>query len=362
MKICIVGGGNIGTAIAVELAHSGHSINVLTSRPRDWSRTLTAVDFDGRLLFDGEINLATSDVRTAIDGVDYIFVTLPSNVQAAFAQQVLPFVDDGMKFVMHPGFGGAEFIFRNTAGNQRDIRLYGLRRVHAIARLHEYGHSVWFDKKRSIEIAAMSNDDLETVGAEIGEMFDMPCETLPNYLCVTLTPSNPVLHTSRLYTMFRAFDRPFDANKLFYADWTDEASEVLFALDEEVQSICHSLDEADLRSVLSLKTHYESDTPRALTEKLRSIESLSRILSPMKQTADGWVPDFDNRYFACDFRYGLDILEQFASLLRLHAPMMNEVMSWYRRAARVNEHAIDLADFGLHSKRDIYDYYNIRTR
>ena len=194
------------------------------------------------------------------------------------------------------------------------------------------------------------------------ELFDMQCEILPNYLCITLTPSNPVLHTSRLYTMFRSFEQPLSDNPLFYADWTDEASDVLLKLDDEVQSICHALDAIDLGSVRSLKDHYESDSARSLTKKLRSIESLSKIHSPMKQTGDGWGPDFGSRYFTCDFNYGLDILQQFATILRLNTPTIDEVMAWYRRSVPSVGRALELSHFGLHSKRDIYDYYQIGRR
>ena len=357
MKICIVGGGNLGTAMAVEFAHNGHSINVLTSRPHAWSKTLTAVDADGRVLFDSEIELATSDIGTAFDGADYIIVTLPSNVQAAFSKNAAPFVRAGMKFIMNPGFGGSEFLLREIVDGGGVVA--GLQRVHAIARIREYGHKVWFSKKKAIQLATLSATSLDSIIRDVEMLFGMPCEALPNYLCITLTPSNPVLHTSRLYTMFRSFERPLSTNPLFYADWTDEASEVLIRLDDEVQSICHALDAIDLRSVLSLKVYYESDSARNLTKKLRSIESLRKILSPMKQTVDGWIPDFDNRYFSCDFNYGLDILQQFATLLRLNTPMIEEVMSWYRRAVPSEHRAIDLSCLGIHSKRDIYDYYNI---
>ena len=121
MKICIVGGGNLGTAMAVEFAHGGHSINVLTSRPHDWSKKLTAVDADGREMYKAEINLATSDIPTAFDGVDYVFVTLPSNVQAAFAAKAVAFISDKMKFIMTPGFGGSEFIFAQHRGGGKKI-------------------------------------------------------------------------------------------------------------------------------------------------------------------------------------------------------------------------------------------------
>ena len=33
MKICIVGGGNIGTAMAVDFASKTHAVKILTSRP-----------------------------------------------------------------------------------------------------------------------------------------------------------------------------------------------------------------------------------------------------------------------------------------------------------------------------------------
>lgn len=38
MKICIVGGGNLGTAMAVDFASKNHTINILTSRPQDWKK------------------------------------------------------------------------------------------------------------------------------------------------------------------------------------------------------------------------------------------------------------------------------------------------------------------------------------
>ena len=42
MKICIVGGGNLGTSMAADFASKGHTVNILTSRPQDWQRNITA--------------------------------------------------------------------------------------------------------------------------------------------------------------------------------------------------------------------------------------------------------------------------------------------------------------------------------
>ena len=42
MKICIVGGGNLGTSMAADFASKGHSVSILTSRPQDWQKNITA--------------------------------------------------------------------------------------------------------------------------------------------------------------------------------------------------------------------------------------------------------------------------------------------------------------------------------
>lgn len=355
MEICIVGGGNIGTAMAVDLAAKNHAVNVFTSKPERWAQEISAVSKAGEKLFSGKLNLVTNNFSDAATSADYIFVTLPSNVQGDFAEKISAAVVDNMKFVMVPGFGGAEFLMQPVI--RRGAKLLGLQRVPCIARLREYGRSVWFENKPSISLAALNEQNLNAVAQDLEKLLSMPCEVLPNYLCVTLTPSNPVLHTSRLYSMFRQME-PLKESPLFYADWTDEASEILFRLDGEVQEICRALPEFDLSSVKSLKIHYESETPAALTRKIKSISSLSKISSPLVQTAEGWLPDFANRYFKCDFGYGLDILSQFAEILNLHSPTMKKILQWYNSNAKITGHSVNLESCGLTSKEKILDFYS----
>ena len=66
-----------------------------------------------------------------------------------------------------------------------------------------------------------------------------------------------------------------------------------------------------------------------MTAKLRSIKSLSTILSPMKHIAGGWVPDFESRYFTEDFPFGLTILKTFCLAYGVETPFMDIVLGWY---------------------------------
>ena len=353
MKICIVGGGNIGTAMAVDFANKGHSVRILTSKPELWSRKISAVDIDTEETIETEIDLATSDVETALDSADLIFVTLPSNVQKGFVEKSERFVQPGMKFVLTPGFGGSEFIFEPLMKKQ--IEFYGMQRVPYIARVQEYGRRVNFSRKKSLQTASLKKS--ADIHSTLETLFDIPCECLPNFLCVTLTPSNPILHTARIFSLFRDL-QPTSENLYFYASWSDESSRILLEMDEELQKICCTLPEFDLKAVRSLKDHYEASTVEAMTRKLSSIKSLKNILSPMKKIETGWIPDFDNRYFICDFAYGLDILLQFAQILRTPAEKMNKVMSWYRTASKNFDRAVDLKSFGIETRDDIIKFYS----
>lgn len=353
MKICIVGGGNIGTAMAADFSHKGHKVRMLTSKPELWSKKIFAVDIDTSKTIEAEIDFATSDIESALDSVDLIFVTLPSNVQKSFVEKAERFIKSGTKFILTPGFGGSEFIFKRLMKKQ--IEFYGMQRVPYIARIQEYGRRVNFSRKKSLQTASLQRS--KNINSTLETLFDIPCECLLNYLCVTLTPSNPILHTARIFTLFRNL-KSTSENLYFYASWSDESSLILLEMDEELQKICRALPEFDLKSVKSLKDHYEASTIEAMPKKLSSIKSLKNILSPMKKIETGWIPDFDNRYFICDFAYGLDILLQFAQILQTPAENMNKVMSWYRTASKNFERAVDLKSFGIETRDDIIKFYS----
>ena len=112
----------------------------------------------------------------------------------------------------------------------------------------------------------------------MSEIWGIPCFPLPNYLSVTLTPSNPILHTTRLRTLFADYEegKVYSRNTLFYGEWDGASSELLIKCDEELQKLIKVMDKLDLSAVRSLKIHYESGTVEAMTKKLCSIKKPSQ--------------------------------------------------------------------------------------
>ena len=187
-----------------------------------------------------------------------------------------------------------------------------------------------------LHVATIPASHAAMLAEMVGELFDLPVEMLPNYLVETLTPSNPILHTTRIRSMFRDW-KPgicFDRNILFYEEWDVPSSELLLACDDELQRVCRALEPAtglDLSGVRSLREHYGSPDAPSITAKISGIPGFKGLLSPMKEVAPGqWVPDFGSRYFKADFPYGLKAIKDIAVLADVPVPTIDEVDAWYR--------------------------------
>ena len=260
---------------------------------------------------------------------------------------------------MVPGTGGGECAFRECI--EKGATLFGLQRVPSVARLIKYGKTVCATGyRKELHVAALPQFKTDEVRKIISSIFDMPCIALPHYLNLTLTPSNPILHTVRLRTLFKDYQEgvTYGSIPLFYEEWNNEASELLFKCDDEVQQICAVLNpyHYDLSYVKSLKTHYDSDTPEQLTKKISSIPSLQGLKTPMMEADAGYIPDFHSRYFTADFPFGLDILVQIADFMKVDVPNMKDTLKWYRNIAQ-DDTKFCFEDFGIFNKTDFIRYY-----
>ena len=229
----------------------------------------------------------------------------------------------------------------------------------SVARLEQYGKRVRCEGLRDkLALASIPSNIAFEISDWFSNLWGIPCEVLPNYLSVTLTPSNPILHTTRLKTLFEDYydGKYYEKNPLFYGEWDDKSSSLLLACDDELQQICYKLNKIDLNCVRSLKLHYESETIEAMTKKIRSIKSLHSLSTPMKQTPNGWIPDFESRYFSADFPYGLYLIMQFADIVGVQAPNIHETMAWYHNVTQ-DKKGIRLAEHDIRSVNDIYSLY-----
>ena len=327
-SICICGGGSLGHVVAGYLAATKPvKVNVLTQRPERWSREIVVDTPDGRVLHGG-LNVVSSDPEEALSGVDVVLLCLPGFAIRDQLIKIRPYLNKDT--YVGSVFSSTGFFFEAMKLLGEDIPLWGFQRVPFIARTEEYGHSAHLlGYKSAHNIAVERCDDKEGFRALIVSLFDAPVTLLRNYYEASLTNSNPLLHTSRLYTMFGGKNegRVFPRMILFYEEWTVEAAQLLIDMDEEFFTILRYLpvSEGYLPRILD---YYESHDAESLARKLSSIQGFKGITSPMTETAEGWVPDFASRYFTEDFPYGLRYIWELAHQLNVDVPCIDKVYNW----------------------------------
>ena len=355
MKITIVGGGNIGTQFAVHCAEKGHEVTMLTSKPEVFCNHLTIVDENGIVTHEGKIYQVTNDPTVGYSFADFIMITLPANMMKRCADEVYRCSRKEAIIGVVPGNGGSECAFHQSI--ERGNTFFLMERVPAIARLVEKGKCVKSTGYRGeLHISSLPSGKAQECCEIIEKIFDIPCIAIPGILNLTMTPSNPILHTTRMRTIFANYRDGivYDRIPLFYEDWDDESSKLLIVCDEEVQEICRAL--PGLQHVKSLRDHYESQTPEAMTNKLSSILAFKGIGTPSVKVDGGYIPDLHSRYFTADFSFGLSIIQQIGTFAGVKTPNIDATMDWYEKIA-VETESFRYNEYGITSRSEFLGFY-----
>ena len=180
-----------------------------------------------------------------------------------------------------------------------------------------------------LNLAVEQTTDKEALRLTIEQLFHTPTQLLQSHYEASLTNSNPLLHPSRLYTLWKDWHEGivYDKNPYFYADWTLEAAQLYIDMDAEFQTLLRTLPVRS-EAIPDVLTYYESHDAASLAHKLRTIPAFQGILSPMKEVEGGFLPDFHSRYFTEDFPFGMRFIIELAQEKGVQIPKIKEVYEW----------------------------------
>jgi hypothetical protein len=328
MKICIVGGGNGAHALASTLGQRGDlDVYVLTRKPNLWGSILTAIDsHDNKIV--GKIKKASNNAVDVIPQADIILISLPFFALNEIMDKISPYIKSNAWVGAFPGLGGFYWLARKKLGQK--IKLFGTQRVPYISRTIDYGKELSITSIRNnLFVASSPAKEFNRIASILEQIFNIPIIEVNNFLGVALTPSNPILHTSRLYGLFHNWnDEIYWREKiLFYEEWDNTSSDILLKCDEEVQNICANIP-LDLSCVISLKKHYNATNRHDMTQSISGIYNLKGITAPMILLEHGYVPDFTSRYFIEDFPHGIIFIKSIAELVSCPVPTIDKVIRW----------------------------------
>lgn len=324
LRICICGGGGLGHVCAgVVGSREDVELSMLSGHPDRWSDSITVTDGEGKR-YEAAIKRVSSRPEEVIPGQDIILLCLPGFLIEKTLLDIKPYLGHAAVGTVVSSTGFFFFAHDILGAN---AKLFGFRRVPFISRVREYGRTANLLGYKAGLTAVLENiEDRDAFRKELERLFATPVSLLDNFLEVSLSNSNPILHTGRLYSMFcgrenKVFDHPI----LFYKEWTDDASRMLIEMDAEFFEL---LDQLEIKSIPSLLDYYESDNASSLTRKIQSIPAFQSIPSPMKRVNGGWVADFESRYFTEDFPFGLRWIKTLADQNNVPMPFIDKVYRW----------------------------------
>ena len=327
-RIAICGGGNLGHVVAgFVAAQKKYEVCLLTRQPERWSEELT-IEAPEDTIYVGRLSGIYNNARQAVYDADIVLLCLPGYGIRDTLLQIRDFLrpDAAVGSVV----SSTGFFFQAMELLPKTQPLFGFQRVPFISRIEEYGHRArLMGYKDSLELAIEQSSNPESLRLVLQQMLRTPIHLLKSHYEVSLSNSNPLLHPSRLYSLWKDWHEGivYDRIPLFYEEWTEEAAELYIQMDNELQAL---LEQLPVRkgSIATVLDYYESTDAVSLARKLRSIEAFKGILAPMKEVEGGYVPDFHSRYFTEDFPYGLAIVRRLTHQYGIEAPNIEQVYQW----------------------------------
>ena len=328
MKICICGGGNLGHVVAgFVAAKQKHEVCLLARHPERWSQELT-IEAPAGATFVGHLNGLYSDARQAVCDAEIIMLCLPGYAIRETLLQIRDYLrpDAAVGSIV----SSTGFFFEAMELLPSSQPLFGFQRVPFISRIIEYGHKArLMGYKESLNLAIERSAQPEALRDALADMLQTPIHLLGSYYEVSLSNSNPLLHPSRLYSLWKDWNEGiiYDHIPLFYEEWTEEAAKLYIQMDNELQALLELLP-VQKGSIATVLDYYESSDAITLAQKLRSIEAFKGIAAPMKPVEGGFVPDFKSRYFTEDFPYGLAIVHRLTHEKGIPSPTIDMIYDW----------------------------------
>lgn len=333
-KICICGGGHIGTALLcyIKYCHPEYYVSLFTRKPELFAEEIKCNDWEGNKSYIIKPDAVSNNPSISAKDSDIVFIALPHfAVEKAFAD-IAPFVSKTAYIGVLPGGGGCEFFFKKYFTGEQT--LFGFQRVPFTAKLEEYGKEANLKSWKPYSVVGTLPSFRNEQVCKAIEDCGLKTKMATNYLEVALTPTNPILHTSRTNELFGKYDREhvFQEKSKFYVGWSDVASTTLFGMDAELRMLLNKITEVTglkTDAIRPLTEHYESPTIKAMTNKINGIATFQSVYAPMKVVEGGFIADTSSRMFTEDFPWGLAVIRSYFDLFNLNAPIMDKVLGWY---------------------------------
>lgn len=355
MKILVVGGGNAAHALGALLPFKGYETYMYCPFRDEADRINAGIKEQGGYLLanfashntpsgaiKGTPTKVSKDAADVVPQSDLIIMPLPSFAYPTILEGLKPYLREGQTLCVTPGQGGFDWFAREILGKEliEKISIIGLMPMPFNCRIEEFGKVVDVQElKKRYCIGVTPVKDLPKCLAIVEELFGhaQPAGS-GSFIECTLYPINAIIHPARLYTLLKDW-KPGDTleeNPLFYEDMTPEAAEMMDRVNKELIAIGDGIHaqgvDAEIPHIFDFLAQYVYGEPADsnLCNFFRTNDAYKGFRCPLVKAdnGDGWIPDFQNRYFTEDINLGLCGYKGIADLGGVETPVIDSIIEW----------------------------------
>ncbi|MHA1192177.1 MAG: NAD/NADP octopine/nopaline dehydrogenase family protein [Promethearchaeota archaeon] len=319
MRFCVIGAGSGGRALAAYLSSRGHEIALYN---RSYSRIADIkkygeIEAFGALEGCYPIDLATQNLKQAVNDANIIFVVTPASAHKSIAKRMAPFLKEGQIILLNPGrtFGAVEFhrIIEKKRGKLR-VFIGETQTLLFTCRALE-GNGVKILKiKNSVNFSTFPDKYVHHTYDILENVFPQ-LNPIDNYLEVTLNNIGMLLHPA--ISLFNAGMMDYGKTFKFYNEGaTSKVCQVLENVELEINKILSLLGLKQLKYHKWAKEAYGIKAS-SIYEAIQKIEAYKLINAP---------DQLITRYFTEDVPTGLVPISSLGAFLNVQTPTIESII------------------------------------
>ncbi len=304
---------------------------------------------DGSTL-TARLDRVTADAKAAIEDADIVIITVPAHVRPQTLQAIVPHLSASKPVYIGaiPGFCGFDWLAEAALPDRPNLVIWGMKDVPHTAFELTPGRSIKMGGGKSQLYVATHPRESQASGQQLQgiltRLYDPCVRMLDHYLEITLTPGNPIMHSSVIYGLIGPYGqwhrKIFPQRMCWWSECPELGAYFLERMDQESQALCAVISQRlgiGLSSVKALKQEIveaygdQIRDQSSMLSILRTNQAYNNILAPMVPAADnraGYVIERESRAFNEDVAYGLVLLVEMARRLDLKVPYIEEVLQW----------------------------------
>lgn len=392
-QLVVCGGGSSAHTLIPFLKDSVFDVSILTSQPDKWAKTIELEwhDSSGEILgtYAGDLKIASDNPKDLIPTADYIVFCMPVHQYRVCLQQIAPYINKEKNVFVGTVYGQAGFNWMvdeiKSKYELTNIVTFAFGLLPWICRIIKYGQKGVTYGGKAVNYATCHPKHYFAQLNE--ELLEQVCykwfgkghtEQSDNFLSLTLSVDNQIIHTSRCYGLYKVYGPTWEKKEdvpMFYKDYDDVSAKLLADLDsdysvirEEIKrrypkkSFKHMLD------YLALERFSYQSQNTDVKESFVTSQTLVSIATPVVQNEMGlWEVNRNHRFFMDDIYYGNCIAKWISEQMDLETPTIDAILHWAQlvRRERIiddnNKLILDSKDLSTPLKSGIPCYYGFKN-